>query len=141
MLRLWVVVSKMVIQCYILSALVCLGLKKNLTSIEFYFTNCIMITRLCYLYPLTPHFYIVNLGFTGVYFFLMFVLKQRLWVLIRTVPVRRFSHAPTVYVLSEYGEKEEKKQLKKFIFTAIKICSILHKHVIVMASRPGLSHM
>ena len=35
--------------------------------------------------PLTPHFYIVNLGFTGVYtFFLIFSIKHILWVLVRT---------------------------------------------------------
>ena len=36
-------------------------------------------------YPLTPHFYIVKLGFTGVYIcFLIFALKHRLWELVRT---------------------------------------------------------
>ena len=44
----------------------------------------IRITRPCDLYPLTPHFYIVKLGCTGVYIFLIFALKHRLWVLIRT---------------------------------------------------------
>ena len=29
--------------------------------------SSIMITRPCNVYPLTPHFYIVKLGFTGVY--------------------------------------------------------------------------
>ena len=41
-----------------------------------------------YEHPLTPHFYIVNLGFTGVYFFLIFAPKHRLWV-------------PTINVLSK----------------------------------------
>ena len=40
-----------------------------------------------YLYsfdPLEPHFYIVKLGFTGVYIiFLISVQKHRLWVLVR----------------------------------------------------------
>ena len=36
-------------------------------------------------YPLTPHFYIVKLGFyRGIHYFLIFALKHRLWVLIRT---------------------------------------------------------
>ena len=36
--------------------------------------------------PLKPHFYIVKLGFTGVYIiFLIFARKHRLWVLVRTV--------------------------------------------------------
>ena len=35
--------------------------------------------------PLKPHFYIVKLGFTGVYIiFLTFAQKHRLWVLVRT---------------------------------------------------------
>ena len=35
---------------------------------------CIMITSPCNVYPLTPHFYIVKLGFTGVYFIFLFLL-------------------------------------------------------------------
>ena len=50
----------------------------------------IMLTCPCIVYPLTPHFYIVRLGFTGVYIFLIFALKHRLWVLVRTASVRRF---------------------------------------------------
>ena len=45
------------------------------------------ITKIC-LYnfdPLKPHFYIVKLGFTGVYIiFLISAQKHRLWVLVRT---------------------------------------------------------
>ena len=45
----------------------------------------IMITCPCKEDSLTSHFYIVKLGFTGVFnFFLSFALKHRLWVLIRT---------------------------------------------------------
>ena len=44
----------------------------------------IMLTCPCIVYPLMPHFYIVKLGFTGVYIFLIFALKHRLWVLVRT---------------------------------------------------------
>ena len=41
--------------------------------------------------PLKPHFYIVKLGFTGVYIiFLTSVQKHRLWVLVRTALLRRF---------------------------------------------------
>ena len=47
-----------------------------------------------YLYsfcPLEPHFYIVKLGFTGVYIiFLISAHKHRLWVLVRTASPRRF---------------------------------------------------
>ena len=45
-----------------------------------------MLTCACNVDPLKPHFYIVNLGFTGVYiFFLIFALKYRLWVLTEAV--------------------------------------------------------
>ena len=45
----------------------------------------IMKTCPCNEYPLTPHSYIVKLGFTGVYFFLTFALKHRLWVLVSLI--------------------------------------------------------
>ena len=50
----------------------------------------IRITGPCDLSTLTPHFYIVKLGFTRVCFFLIFALKHRLWVLVRTTSMRRF---------------------------------------------------
>ena len=57
-----------------------------------------------YLYnidPLKPHFYIVKLGFTGVYIiFVISAQKHRLWVLVRTASTRRFYRVPTIYVLS-----------------------------------------
>ena len=52
-----------------------------------------IITKTC-LYnsdPLKTHFYIVKLGFTGVYIiFLISDQKHRLWVLVRTASMRRF---------------------------------------------------
>ena len=48
-------------------------------------------TRLYNFDPLKPHFYIVKLGFTGVYvIFLISAKKHRLWVLVRTASLRRF---------------------------------------------------
>ena len=51
------------------------------------------ITKTC-LYnfdPHKPHFYVVKLGFTGVYIiFLIFAQKHRLWELVRTASVRQF---------------------------------------------------
>ena len=47
-------------------------------------------TSPCNEHPLTPHFYIVKLGFTGVYIFSYFCSKHRLWVLVRTASMRRF---------------------------------------------------
>ena len=58
--------------------------------------------RPIYFDPLKPHFYIVKLGFTGVYIiFLIFAQKHRLWVLVRTASPRRFWRVPTIYVLSK----------------------------------------
>ena len=53
--------------------------------------NHITKTRLYNFDPLKPHFYIVKLGFTGVYIiFLISAKKHRLWVLVRTASTRRF---------------------------------------------------
>ena len=61
-----------------------------------------MITCPCNVYPLTPHFYIVKFGFTGgIHFFLIYALKHRLWVLVRTASMRRFCRVPTINVLSK----------------------------------------
>ena len=52
-----------------------------------------IITKTCFYTfdPLKPHFYIVKLGFTGVYIiFLISTQKQRLRVLVRTASSRRF---------------------------------------------------
>ena len=47
-------------------------------------------TRLYNFDSLKLHFYIVNLGFTGVYIiFLIFAQKHRLWILVRTASPRR----------------------------------------------------
>ena len=41
--------------------------------------------------PLKPHFYILKLGFTGLYIiFLISAQKHGLWVLIRTAPLWQF---------------------------------------------------
>ena len=60
-------------------------------------------TRLYNFDPLKPHFYIVKLGFTGVYIILLIsAQKHRLWVhvFVRTASQRRFYRVPTFYVLS-----------------------------------------
>ena len=54
-------------------------------------TSTITKTYLYNFDPLKPHFYIVKLGFTGVYIiFLISTQKHRLWVLVRTASSRRF---------------------------------------------------
>ena len=56
--------------------------------------DCFYYIRKTCLYnfdPLKPHFYIVKLGFRGVYIiFLISAQKHRLWVLVRTASARRF---------------------------------------------------
>ena len=51
-----------------------------------------LFTKIVYNFdPLKPHFYIVKLGFAGVYIiFLISAKKHRLWILVRTASVRRF---------------------------------------------------
>ena len=80
----------------------------------------------CNVHPLTPHFYIVKLGFTGLHNFLIFALKHRLGVLVRIASV------PTIYVLSK-NKNIIIFYLKFFIFTAVKNRCVLHGHVFVIA--------
>ena len=48
-----------------------------------------MQTCPCKVYPLTPHFYIEKLGFTGV--FIIFLFLDRLRVVVRTASINVFS--------------------------------------------------
>ena len=59
---------------------------------ELYITdNVDIIMKTRNVYPLKPHFYIVKLGYAGVYLlFLFFAPKHRLWVRVRTASARRF---------------------------------------------------
>ena len=73
-----------------------------------------MKTCPCNEHLLTPHFYIhvVKMGFTGVYiFFLIFALKHRSWVLVRTA-----SRVPTIYVLSKNKKKKSHFSSENYIF-------------------------
>ena len=89
-----------------------------------------MLTCPCNENLLTPHFYIVKLGFTGVY--IIFALKYRLWKLVRTASSRQFYRVPTIYVLSKNMKIVKKIELKIVIFTAVKNRCMLHGHVFVM---------
>ena len=67
--------------------------EKNLTIIKFNHyididkvaRNSIMKTRLCNVYPLTPHISIVKLGFTGVYIILMALYLLHTYRLLCTI--------------------------------------------------------
>ena len=87
--------------------------------ISFKSSPIINITKTC-LYnfdPLKPHFYIVKLGFTGVYIiFLISCQKHRLWVLVRTASSRRFKWVPTIYFLSRNMKNIRIFDLKNYIF-------------------------
>ena len=67
-----------------------------------------------YLYkfdPIKPHFYIVKLGFTGVYFiFHISAQKHRLWVPVRTASLR----VSKIYVLAGIETRQT-----RFVYTAV----------------------
>ena len=70
-------------------------------QINLYISAIITKTGLYIFHPLKSHFYIVKLGFTGVYIiFLISAQKHRLWVLVRTASTRRFKRVPIIYVSS-----------------------------------------
>ena len=67
--------------------------KDKTNKVELQVKKLYLITKiyLYNLYPLKPHFYIVKLGFTGVYIiFLICAQTHRWWVLVRTASLRRF---------------------------------------------------
>ena len=94
-----------------------------------------MLTSPCDVDPLTPHFYIVKLGFTGVYIIFLFLLQNidcgyTLEPPHLTEAVLKCTHNPCF-------EQKKKKivnkfQLKIIIFTAMKNRCILHGRVFVM---------
>ena len=100
------------------------------------------ITKTC-LYnfdPHKPHFYIVKLGFTGVYLcFLISAQKHRLWVLLRTAAPRRFLLVPTFYVLSR-NEKNQNFLSENFHFLVVKFSVYLNRHVFVINVFPVMLH-
>ena len=83
-----------------------------------------LITKTC-LYnfgPFKPHFYIVKLGFTGVYIiFLISAQKHRLWVLVRTASCFDQKYEKISEFLSE-----------KFQFLVVKFSVYLNRRVFVM---------
>ena len=95
-------------------------------------------TRLYNSDPLEPHFYIVKLGFTGVYIiFLTSALKHRLWVLVRTASPRRFYRVPTIYILSRSKKNITIFHLNIFVFSAVKFTMYLYRRVFVMLTQPA----
>ena len=100
----------------------------------FYESNirCIRKTCPCNVYPIKPRCYIEKKAGVcrGIPDFLIFALKHRLWLLIRTASDR----VPTINVLSK-NIKKIKIILTKFpFFTAEKFLSILQGNIFVMES-------
>ena len=92
-------------------------------------------TRLYNTDPLKPQFYIVQLGFTGVYIiFLISAQKHRLWVLIRTASPRRLQRVPTIYVLSRNKKNIRVFLSENFQFLDVKFSIYLNRRVFVMNS-------
>ena len=92
-----------------------------------FFVSFIPKTRLCDFDPLKPHFYIVKLGFTGVYIiFLISAQKHRLWVLVRTASV------PTIYVLIRNMKNIRVFLSENFQFLEVKLSIYLNRRVFVM---------
>ena len=89
-------------------------------------TDFKIITKTC-LYnfdPLKPHFFIVKLGFTGVYIiFLISAPKHRLWVLVRT--------AHNLCFEQKY-EKYQSFLPENFRFLEVEFSIYLNRHVFVM---------
>ena len=78
-----------------------------------------LITKTClYNYdPLKPHFYIVKLGFTGVYIiFPISSQNHRLWVLVSTASARRSNEYPQSIFEQKYEKMSEFFYLKNSVF-------------------------
>ena len=80
--------------------------------------------------PRKPHFYIVKLGYIGVYIiFLISAQKHRLWVLINIDC--GYSRVPTIYVLSRNMKKYQNFLSDNFPFWIVKFSIYLNRHVFV----------
>ena len=113
------------------------------TSISFVSSSfACFITKTC-LYnfdPLKPHFYIVKLGFTGVYIiFLISAEKHILWVLVRTASRGSSNEYPQsmfwaeIWKLSEFLS-ENFLFFFFFFFLVVKFSVYLNRRVFVMLS-------
>ena len=92
-----------------------------------------MQTCPCNIHPFTPPFYIVKPGFTGVYFFLFFALKHRLWVLVRTACLSEAVLTCTHNLCFRVNIRKYRNFSSEIIvFTALKYYCLLNGRVIVM---------
>ena len=85
-------------------------------------------TRLYNFDPLKPHFYIVKLGFTGIYIiFLTSAQKQRLWVLVRTA-----SSSTHTLCFEPKFEKYQNFLSENYRFLVVNFLVYLYRRVFVM---------
>ena len=105
------------------------SIQLNIFLISPWHMSCNIITK-THLYnfdPLKPHFYIVKLGFTGVYIiFLISAQKHRLWVLAEAVLTS------THNLCFERNMKNIRFFIWKFSLFGGKISVYLNRHVFVM---------
>ena len=86
-------------------------------------------THLYNFYLLKPHFYVVKLGFTGVYIIFLILLKKNIDCVYSLEPPRR---VPTFYVLN-INMKNIRIFLSECVpFLVVKISIYLNRHVFVM---------
>ena len=85
--------------------------------------------------PPKPHFYVVKLGFIGVYIiFLISAQKHRLWVLVRSEAVLTSTH--NLYIEQKYKKKISKIFLSQNLqFLEVNFFIYLNRHVFVTDSR------
>ena len=90
----------------------------------------IMKTCLYNFDPCKPHFYIIKLGFTGVYIiFLISAQKRRLWVIVRTASVLTSTHN---LCFEQKYEKYLRFLAENFQFLVVKFSIHLNRRVFVM---------
>ena len=99
----------------------------------------ISITKTC-IYnvdPIKPHFHIVKLGFTRYTLFFLFLLKHRLWVLVRTASARPTSTDNLCFWAETWKISEVLSE--NFHFWVVKLSVYLNRLVFVMIARKGHS--
>ena len=101
-------------------------------EVRLYFDTAFSYIAKTYLYnfdPLRPHFYIVKLGFTGVYIiFLISALKHRLWVLVRTAVLTSTHNL----CFEQIYEKYQNFSSENFHFLVVNFSIYLNRRVFVM---------
>ena len=90
-------------------------------------------TRLYHFDPLRPHFYIVKLGFIGVYIMFLISAKNIDCGYSLEPPPRRFLQVPAIYVLSRNMKKISEFFIENFMFLEVRFSLYLNRRVFIMA--------